>query len=132
MGLVAGPKVAHWVYEKTGGCVGPHTQGIGYELDGVMTAGFAFEGYNGCNVIVHNRIDGWAPRAVWKAVVTYVFVTLGCDRLTAPVPQANKKARALDEHIGLELEATLKGAAEDGGDMLLYVLWKDKCRMLGW
>lgn len=130
--LVSGQVVAQWVYEATGGCVGPHTQGIGYLRDGKLIAACAYEGYNGHNVIVHNRFEFTPPRQAWRAFVDYMFVTLGCSRATATVPASNTKARALDEHIGFELEATLKGAAEDGGDLLIYVLWKDKCRMLHW
>ena len=130
--LVMGPDVAAWVYEATGGAVGPTTQAVGYLRDGALIVGCAVEGYNGNNIYGHFRCDKAPPRHYWKALASYIFNDLGCTRLTGPVAASNTKARKLDEHIGFELEATLKGAAEDGGDMLLYVLWKDKCRFLNW
>ena len=130
--IVIGQEVAAWICLKTGGCVTPNTQGIGNEIDGILTAGVSFEGWNGVNAYVHQRIDKHPPRAFWWTVADFGFNHLGCKRLTGTVAASNHQARRLDEHIGFEHEATLKGAAEDGGDLLVYVLWRDKCRFLNW
>lgn len=132
MALVTGQDVAQWVYEKTGGCVGPHTQGLGYAREGVLIAGFAFEGYNGYNVFGHSRIDAPAPRGLWKAAANHIFITMGCTRFTGYVAETNENACRLDEHVGMEYETRLAGAAHDGSDLLIYVLWKNRCRMLDW
>jgi RimJ/RimL family protein N-acetyltransferase len=39
-------------------------------------------------------------------------------------------ARRLDEHLGFTHEATLRGAAPDGGDVLLYVMRREDCRFI--
>ena len=44
---------------------------------------------------------------------------------------SNTDARRFNEHLGFREEARLMGAAADGGDVLLYVMWKEECRFLG-
>jgi L-amino acid N-acyltransferase YncA len=130
--LASGNAVAQWVFDKTGGCTSEHTQGIGYSKNGVLQAAFAFDGYNKHSINMHNRFDGYAPKNLWRAAMDYVFITLGCKRVTGLIAASNEKSRKLAENTGFEYEATLKNAANDGGDLIVYVLWKDKCRMLNW
>jgi hypothetical protein len=47
------------------------------------------------------------------------------------VDASNTDARRFNEHLGFCEEARLIGAAADGGDVLLYVMWKAECRFLG-
>lgn len=126
--IVQGLPVADWVLGKPA-----HDQmtGLGCLRDDKLIAGFAFEGYGGKNVWAHQRQEGLS-RELWKAAADYVFNVMGCERVTGPVPASNVKAIKLNKHIGYELEATLKAAAPDGSDLLLMVLWRDKCRILGW
>jgi NifB/MoaA-like Fe-S oxidoreductase len=37
-------------------------------------------------------------------------------------------AREFDENLGFQQEAVLKGAASDGGDVILYVMRKEDCK----
>ena len=53
------------------------------------------------------------------------------DRISGYVNESNEVARRFDEHLGFHEEARLKGAAPDGGDVLLYVMWRDDCRFIG-
>jgi RimJ/RimL family protein N-acetyltransferase len=53
---------------------------------------------------------------------------LGCARVTAPVEAKNLAARKFNEHIGFTQEAAMKGAASDGGDIILYVMRREDCR----
>ena len=130
--IVQGPEVAAWVYEKTGGVVGPCTIGLGWMKDGVLTAGFAFEAYNGHNMIAHQRQDQMAPRAFWKAAADYCFRTLKLSRVTGLVNATNDKAIRLNKHIGYEVESVMTKAADDGGDVVVMVLWPEKCRIFDW
>lgn len=130
--IVQGPEVAAWVMEKAGGCVHQNMSSMGWVRDGKLVAGFAFEGWTGPNIVAHQRQEGMAPKGFWGAAARYVFETLGCKRITGPVPASNELALRLNKKIGYEIEATLKEAAPDGGDMILMVLWKDNCRMLTW
>lgn len=130
--IVQGPEVAAWVYGATGGMVGPGTIGLGYMKDGKLIAGFAFEAYNGHNIIAHQRQDEMAPRSFWKAAAEYCFHTLKLSRVTGLVNATNEKAIRLNKHIGYEVEFAMKKAADDGGDVIVMVLWPEKCRIFDW
>jgi RimJ/RimL family protein N-acetyltransferase len=58
-------------------------------------------------------------------------VLCGVDRLSGYVDASNTDARRFDEHVGFQEVARLKGAAPDGGDVILYVMWRQDCRFLG-
>lgn len=124
--------MALWVYEKTKGCLTQNTQAIGYVKGGQIIAGMVFEGFNGSNVFCHQRMDRPAPKAYWKALADYVWNVLRVKRVTGTVNASNEKARKLDEHLGFQKEAVLKSAADDGGDLIVYVLWPENCRVSHW
>lgn len=108
-------------------------QGLGLERDGELIAGTLYEGFSGPNVWVHlGAIPGkrWMTREYLHYCFYYPFVEMGVKRMSGYVNASNHEARRLDEHLGYELEATLKGAAPDGDDVLIYVMWRDKCRFL--
>jgi hypothetical protein len=107
---------------------------IGLRRDGVLVAGAVYEGFNGRNMWVHLAgLSGrcWLSRKFLQAGFHYPFITCGVDRLSGYVNASNADARRFDEHVGFQEEARLKGAAPDGGDVILYVMWRQDCRFLG-
>lgn len=128
--IVSGEYVARWVMNG----VGKYTEGmtaIGWEKDGVLIAGTAFENFNGNNIFGHQRIIKTPPRSYWAEVAYYIFEYCGVKRLTACVECDNIRAIRLNEHIGFEVETTLKHAGRNG-DLLVMTLWPDKCKPLHW
>lgn len=108
-------------------------QGVGLERDGALVAGVIYEGFNGQNVWMHvGAIPGkrWLVRDYLRYCFRYPFLQLGCKRVSGYVESHNHSARRFDEHLGFSEEARLKGAASDGGDVILYVMWRDQCRFL--
>lgn len=108
-------------------------KGVGLEKDGELIAGALYEGYNGHNVWVH--LAGapgrkWMNRQFLWYGFHYPFNEMGVKRLSGYVNASNTDARRLNEHLGYEEEACLKGAAPDGGDVILYVMWRENCRFL--
>lgn len=103
---------------------------MGAEVNGELVAGIVFNGWNGVNATAHIAIT--KPTRVFlqllESAADYAFRVGGLKRLTGLVDMSNEKARKLDEHIGFEPECVIKGAAKDGGDIQVYVLWPDKCR----
>lgn len=126
-------EVCDWVYSSTGGFYVPGCVGIGLARDDRLIAGVAYDGYNGAQILMHQRIDD--PKAITREFVWfcfwYPFEQLKVRRVTGIVPKKNKAARRLDEHLGFKLEAVLK-AAHPTGDLCVYRLFKDECRMLSW
>ena len=130
--LVTGLGVAEWVFQRVGGAVSAHSQGIGWQVDGELVAGVAYECFTGGNIYVHQCVQGRVPRMFWWAVTDYPFNQLGCKRITGLVESTNKKALELNKHIGFRVEATLEKAGQNDADMVVMVLWKEDCRFLRW
>jgi len=129
--LVAGKEVAEWVFSQSGRFISPSVTGLGWATD-KLTAAVAVEDYNGHNLFIHQRIDKSPPRSYWYAVADYCFNQLGCSRVSTHVQEDNFKALRLNKHVGFETEAILKGASSEGKDILIQVIWKDKCKLLEW
>jgi RimJ/RimL family protein N-acetyltransferase len=128
--LVQGEYVARWVMEK----VGSYTEGmtaLGWEIDGVIVAGTAFENWNGNNMFGHQRIDSPPPKGYWLTVVDYIFNQIKVKRFTATVEADNHKAISLNHKIGFVIETTLKDAGRNG-DLHIMTLWPENCKMLNW
>ena len=130
--LVTGLGVAEWVFQRVGGAVSAHSQGIGWQKDGEIIAGVAYECFTGGNIYVHQCVQGRVPRMFWWAVTGYPFNQLGCKRITGLVESTNKKALELNKHIGFRVEATLEKAGQNDADIVVMVLWKEDCRFLRW
>ena len=108
-----------------------HMKGLGLERDGQLVAGVLYEGYNGQNVWMH--VAGapgskWMTRDYLRYCFQYPFNEMGVKRVSGYVNASNTAARRLDEHLGFKPEATLTGAAPDGGDVILYAMWRKDCR----
>lgn len=109
------------------------SKSIGLERDGRLVAAALYQGFNRRNVWVHLAGEAggrWMTRAFLRYGFHYPFVELGVDRLSGTVDASNAAARRLNEHLGYRVEAVLKGAAADGGDVLIYVMWRDACRFI--
>lgn len=107
--------------------------GMGLVRDGVLVAGQLFEGYNGRNIWGHAagaEDVHWCTRGWLAACFAYPFLVCKVDRLSAYVNASNTAARRFDEHVGFREEARLKGAAPDGGDVIVYVMWRQECRYI--
>ena len=105
-------------------------RGLGLERDGELIAGVLYEGWNGHNVWMHVATT---PGKKWtleflRYCFHYPFIELGCRRVSGYVEASNAAARRFDEHLGFQQEAVLRGAASDGGDVILYVMWRKDCR----
>lgn len=131
--IVTGKDVVDWVAKRTNefGSFGTDI-GIGWEKNGEIVAGVAYADWNGVNIVAHIASDGskrWMTRQYLWTIFDYPFVQAGVNRVTVLIGEDNKASRNLAEHLGFELETTLKGA-HPSGDLLVYVLWKQNCRWL--
>jgi RimJ/RimL family protein N-acetyltransferase len=108
-----------------------HMVGMGWLRRGEMVAAVVFENYNQRNIWVHvAAIPGrlWLTRVSVRAPFLYAFKVCGVDRISGTIDASNADSCRFAEHLGFRVEATLAGAAEDGGDVLIYVLWRKDCR----
>ena len=105
--------------------------GIGWEKDDQLLAGVLYEGFNRNNMwilVAAEPTRRWLTREYLRACFAYPFLVCGVKRLSGYVNESNEEARRFDEHLGFREEARLRGAAPDGGDVILYVMWKEWCR----
>jgi RimJ/RimL family protein N-acetyltransferase len=106
---------------------------IGLRRNDRLVAGVLFEGINPFNAWMHVAAEPgarWLTRDYLRACFAYPFLICGLKRVSGYVDACNKAARRFDEHLGFREEARLRAAAADGGDVILYVMWRDECRFL--
>lgn len=105
---------------------------IGLERDGELVAGALYEGCSGPSVWVHIALKPGTlctRQFLWRGF-GFPFVDLGCKRISGYIEARNAASRRVAEHLGFKQEAVLRGAASDGGDSLIYVMWRQECRFL--
>lgn len=126
MSLVLGQdaRVSEWVAERSGTTAPPTVATIGWERDGRLTAGIYFDTMGSNNVFAHIASEGLMPWQLLAAAMGYAYDQLKLDRVTLMVDDDNEACLSFVRALGAELEATLKQARK-GGDVRLYVLWKD-------
>lgn len=125
-------RVWTFVHRHTGVPLSHTMKTLGLERAGELVAGVLYDNWNGVNVWMHVAIEPGTyltPRFV-RYAFEYPFVEMGCRRVSGWVEASNAAARRLDEHLGFRVEASLKGAASDGGDVLVYAMTRDECRWL--
>lgn len=107
-------------------------QGIGREIDGGLVGGVLYEGWTQKNIFMHcaGRGKRWVSKKLLQAAFSYPFEQLKCDRVSAWVDESNEDSKRFIENIGFKREAVLKGAAPDGGNVIIYALWREDCRFI--
>ncbi|MFG0786186.1 MULTISPECIES: GNAT family N-acetyltransferase [Delftia] len=104
---------------------------IGLRRGGRLVAGVLYEGFNGRNLWMHVAAEPgarWLVRDYLRACFAYPFLVCGVERVSGYVNESNALARRFNQHLGFREEARLHGAAPDGGDVLIFVMWKKECR----
>lgn len=73
---------------------------------------------------------GWLSRSFLKAVFSFVFGQLNCQRITGRIDDDNDAAIEATERLGFVVEGRLRHA-HPGGDVLIYGLLKSECKFHG-
>lgn len=126
--------VADWVaaeVEQSGEWGSYYAMGI-EGPDGELSAGIVFNNFNGVNATVHIAVKRVSKLFIklLRHASHYAFRVAGLKRLTGLVESGNEKALKLDEHMGFRREFVMKGAARDGQDMIVLVMWAEECPWL--
>lgn len=103
---------------------------IGLIRNKQLVAGVWYEDFNGKSVTCHIAIDGRMTKEYLAFIFRYPFIQLGVDKIVAPIISNNEKSIRLVENMGFEEEARLLDVFPNG-NLLFFVLNKDKCRFLG-
>lgn len=130
--IVVGQGVVDWMASQGHEFKAREAQGIGWAEKGELIAGVAYTDFNGANLCMHVvAVPGrrWLRREYLWTCFDYPFNQCKVQRVTGLVGEGNLEARRFDEHLGFVLETTLQGA-HPSGDLLVYVLWKDRCKWI--
>jgi hypothetical protein len=126
-----GTDVDEWV-QYGAGQVNSQVESIGQFKDNEIEAGVLYYYYNG--VSIHASIfvcpGKKMTKTFLKSVFIYPFFTLGLQKIVASVNSYNIPSINFLEKVGFKLEATLKGTAMYGGDLLYYTMDKNHCKWI--
>ena len=111
-----------WTPEKS--------QAIGLVKESELVAGVWYEDYNKKSVTCHIAITGRLTKQYLGIIFDYPFVQLGVDKIICPIKSDNDKSIRLVKNMGFEEQARLLDVFPSG-DLLFFVMSKDKCRFLG-
>ena len=112
----------------------PDMRALGVMRHGRLAAGVIYHSYNGTNVVCEIAAvpgSGWATRQALYHLFAYPFETLGCQRITVLVNRANRASIKLVLTMGFTPEATLRGSAADGDDIIAFAMFRHECQWIG-
>lgn len=98
---------------------------IGIEKDGAIVAGVIFHVFEGANVHLTVAGRGW-NRSLFRAVGSYAFGTLGCERFTLTTEKP--EVARLGERLGGKVEGIMRNQFGKGRDAFLIGVLKDEYR----
>lgn len=130
--IETGPHIVDFVVSRVcGGTDLGEAVGIGTSRDGIILGGTVFYNWNGRNINAHIAADtpGWMNKSYMRYMLSYPFITCGAERLTAFVDQDNYHCQKFITKMGFDLETQMKDACPSG-DILIFVMYKDKCRWI--
>jgi L-amino acid N-acyltransferase YncA len=107
-----------------------NSNAIGWLKDGQVCAGVWYEDYNQVSVMCHIAITGKMTPEYLNIIFDYPFVQLGVDKIVVPVLSDNEASIKFVKNLGFEEKARLLDISPNG-DMLFFVMTKDKCRFIG-
>jgi RimJ/RimL family protein N-acetyltransferase len=127
-------RVRNWVAERVDEDRFQETDvAIGVEENGELIVGVVYNMYTGPSISMHvAAVEGkrWLTRDSLYRFFAYPFIQLGCNRVTGLVREDNLQAQKFDEHLGFVREGLIRGACEDGQNMILYGMLRKECRWL--
>lgn len=122
-----------WLMDKCNGAWVPgrgSTIGLWDEVKGPVAATF-YEGCNGASILMHVAGEGkdWLNREFLWFSFYYPFEQLKLKKIICSVDSTNVDCVKFVEHIGFDLEATLKDASPKG-DLRIYTMIRENCKWL--
>lgn len=123
--------VGTWVGNQCGMVFTPeNSTAIGWIKDGEICAGVWYEDYNKVSVVCHIALTRQMTPAYLNIIFDYPFVQLGVDKIIVPVVSDNEASIKFVKNLGFEEKAQLLDVFPSG-DLLFFVMTKDKCRFIG-
>lgn len=130
----AGEADLAWAADRFGiDCWPGGTLGIAVTKGCIHKCVIIYTHFFGRGCMTHIVSDGgrdWASRGVLYAMCAYPFIGLGLDHVMGLTPASNIQALVFNLKLGWEIEGRLRGTAEDGGDEIMFMMRRDRCRWI--
>jgi RimJ/RimL family protein N-acetyltransferase len=123
--------VAAWVSARIGAPLLPPYTAIGFRVNGSTVAGAVFNDYTAAgNVEVTVAADRPFTRGMIRAVSHYVFVQLGCARMSIHTRTGDTKTRNMARRAGFVQECVRMHYYGENKHAALYRMLRKECRWL--
>jgi hypothetical protein len=123
--IVSDDRAARFVSDTLGVGFCPPWTAMGIERDGEIVAGVVFNCFEGADVHLSVAGSGWT-KAFFRAVASYVYETLKCERITF-VTERDEVA-ALGVRLGGKVEGRMRSHFGAGRDGIIVGILRDECR----
>ena len=108
---------------------------IGFMRDGQLVAGVLFNNFReSCRDVqltIAADTPSWIGKDSLRVIFEYVFIQLGCVRLTVSIAKKNKRPRRLAEGLGFKYEGNLRKGFDGVEDCIIYGMLHSECRWIG-
>jgi RimJ/RimL family protein N-acetyltransferase len=120
-----------WIAHRCNAIFTPdNSSTIGWVKNGRIVAGVWYEDYNKVSVTTHIAVEEPLTRRYLNVIFDYPFEQLGVKNIIAPVISDNDLSIAFVKKLGFQEKARLLDVFPTG-DLLFFVMTKDKCRYIG-
>lgn len=122
-------EVAKWASGRLGFPIFPPFTALGWIDHRGRMGGCVFNNKEAANIDLTFAMDGLMDRSVMRAIAHYVFVQMGCARVTMKTRKSNKRAIRAARIAGFKYETTLEHwyGSENG---LQFKMTSEQCRWL--
>lgn len=131
MRIVHDEVIAAFLEQKLGVKFSAPYYALGFTTDdGKPLAAFLFNDFNGANIEMTIYAEhGRMTRRLLRYVARYVFMQLGCRRLSAKIKRSNKRALKAAYRYGFRYEGISKAYFHDS-DAVRFFMLRDDCRWI--
>jgi len=127
--LYADDYVAEWMGEQMGTRIIPPYTAFGVvSAHGQLVGGVVINEIQEASCEVSIVAPKRVSRSLLRVTASYVFDTLGCNRVTARTRASTLKVRKFIEKVGFRQEGILRAFYEDGDDAVLFGMLRNECR----
>ena len=121
--------VAALLCDKLGVKIVPPFASIGLREAGKLKGGVIFTNWNGVNVEITIYAPGMLNRRLISFIANYVFVEIGCLRVSTRARRSNVLALSVNRKIGFREEGVARRyfGPSDGDDAILFGMLKEEC-----
>lgn len=125
-------RIGKWFMEKTGkGFYGYRC--IAWERDGALIAAVLYDRFNMRECQMHIYTEPgvrWATPERCRMAFGYAFNNLRRARVTVETPVSHPVMLRVNDHLGFVREGIKRGAADDGGDLVIFGMLREECRWI--